>query len=131
MALGEAIKFKPIKDNVLVLLDQLVVTTASGLALGAAVRRFGDQIISGVVIAVGPGGYGYDAGIIDERRPLPPMKLFEVDVVPGDRVLFERNAGEPIDFGTTGRASHPKSESSDEYRVITNGQILGVLLDEV
>jgi co-chaperonin GroES (HSP10) len=120
-------KLRPTSDNVLVRLDPLVTTTASGLALGAPVREFGDKLISGVVVEVGPGGYGYDAGIIDERKPLPPVKYFPVDVEPGDRVLFGRHAGEPVDIGTTGVATHPKNESGDEYRIISNSQIECVL----
>jgi co-chaperonin GroES (HSP10) len=121
-------QIKPTKDRVVILLDKKATETASGLALGAPACEYGDAYLTGVVVATGPGGYGYPAGLIDERRQLPKQKFFEVDgVVVGDRVLIEKLSGDPIDTKTTGVGVHPKSADHDEYRIVTSSEIVMVL----
>lgn len=123
----ERMRIKPTKDRVVILLDKKATETASGLALGAPVCEYGDAYLTGVVVATGPGGYGYPAGLIDERRPLPKQKFFEVDgVTVGDRVLIEKLSGDPIDTKTTGVGVHPKSADHDEYRIVTSSEIVMV-----
>lgn len=117
---------RPLKDYVLIKLDEQETVTPGGLVLGATVSPFGSKCISGVVVAVGPGGHGYDAGIVDERKPMPKQKRFEVDVEVGERVLIQLNAGEPVDFETTGTAIHPKS-ATEKHRVVSCNQIEAVL----
>lgn len=103
----------PLGDNVFVLPDAPVTATGSGIML-AGPGRSDDPTnplatCTGVVQAVGPGGYmaDYDDGLV----------FVTPDVQPGDRVLFSRFAGmdKQVQVGAY------------RYRVMREVEILGVL----
>lgn len=93
-------KFKPLKDRVLVKYSEETEKSAGGLYIPDTAK---EKPQKGEVIAVGPGRITDDG------------KLQKMDVKVGDIVLFEKYSGSKINMDNT------------EYLIIREDDILGIL----
>lgn len=98
------LKLKPIGDRVVVKLDEQPKTTAGGLHLPDNARDRTEHR-RGTVLAVGPGA-------VLANGNLSPM-----DVMQGERVLFEAYAGMELDQG------------DDRLVIIHHADVIGVVED--
>ena len=83
----ERLPVQPTNDNVLVKMDVPPGKTKGGIVLPNNMKERGD-LKTGLVLAVGPGGFHYKGG-----------GRVEMTVVPGQSVLIEQDAGELIPDG--------------------------------
>lgn len=74
-------KLKPLSDRVIIKQDQAEQTTASGLYIAGDTK---EKPQTGEVISVGPGRIGKDG------------KLMDMPVKKGDRVLYNKYAGNEV-----------------------------------
>jgi co-chaperonin GroES (HSP10) len=91
--------------------------TAGGIVLPDTIRgsQYGDKLVIGYVLKVGPGGWA--DGV-----------YYPVDVEPGDRVLVEYDCGQDV---VVGEHIAPESatgfEPGTELRVVRASEILAIL----
>ena len=95
-------KFRPLHDRVVIKRIEAEAKTAAGIIIPDTAKEKPQQ---GEIIAVGPGGR-------DELG-----KLIPIDVKTGDRVLFGKWSGTEVNI------------DGDEYVVMTEGDIMGVLVE--
>lgn len=115
-------RFKPFHDNVFVEIDPDERTTSSGLFIPQS--EFGDKLLSGRVIAAGPGCVGHNWNMKDER--VGKAQFFEVPVSVGDRVLFKRSDGEPVSSDNTVFIA-PSEGRAHEYMVLRGTELVAVV----
>lgn len=98
-----SLNFKPLLDKVVILEDKVAETTAGGIYLPTQVQ---EKPTIGTVMAVGPG------------RTFSNGTKEVIDVVPGDRVMFHKQAGCVY-----------KIDGVD-YKMMCAADIIGVVKDE-
>jgi len=101
--------YKPVCDKVLVLPDKSMSRTSGGIEMPETTQdRQGVAAVTGVVIEVGPQAFAYDGDRLTRWEGWRPQ--------PGDRVCFERYAGQ----------EYPGLDG-EVYRIMQDRSIGGVL----
>jgi chaperonin GroES len=95
-------KFRPLHDRVVIKRIEAEARTAAGIIIPDTAKEKPQQ---GEIVAVGPGGR-------DELG-----KLIPIDLKAGDRVLFGKWSGTEVKI------------DGDEYLIMTESDIMGVLID--
>jgi chaperonin GroES len=84
-------KLKPLHDWAVILPSEAEARTAGGLYIPDTAREKPEE---GVVEAIGPGAYEEEKRVRKKKEEKKERKFIPTTVRPGDRVLYERYAGQ-------------------------------------
>lgn len=129
---------RPLKDNVVIVLEPLPTSTASGLALvpdQSKVKARGSRFAR--VLASGPGYYRPAKALIAGRVYHEASSTFvRNESKPGDRVIVDALAGQNYDFDLTVPRTNHSSEFQElvgergEFRIVRESEILGIVEED-
>lgn len=126
-------RIRPMNDNVYVAVDKSEDRkTAGGLYVPDSKQNsaYGDKVLSGRVLAVGPGGYGYQGSLYETEEEVSRAKLVyhgTDGVAVGEKVLFEALHGQPMHLGLEGVPESWDLPAGSELRVLRCSEILAVV----
>lgn len=144
---------KPYGDNVLVKMEERDRMTKGGIHVpDTAESEFGDGVVAAKVLRTGPGMWGRNMGYeeqasmgvldrlsttehvpqLDKKRAMvrerQKIHKFDMDVKPGDRVLLDKMAGDPLVVGENLPPRLAEEFSAgEELRIVRCAEIMGVL----
>ena len=136
--------FRPMHDNVVIVLEPLPTETKSGLALVHLSKDPGvRESRTAKVVASGPGYYRSYRKPLGSRTPHERLQYSEPTAVfirnetkPGDLVLIDSNAGQDYAWELNVPRHNFKQEFAElmgeqrEFRIVREDEILGVLEPE-
>ena len=91
---------KPLNDWAVIVPSEAGERTAGGLFIPDSAK---EKPAEGVVEAIGPGAYEEEEKFGKKKKEKKERKFIPTTVKPGDRVLYERYAGQKITLGSTER----------------------------
>lgn len=91
---------KPLNDWAVIVPSKAGERTAGGLFIPDSAK---EKPAEGVVEAIGPGAYEEEEKFGKKKKEKKERKFIPTTVKPGDRVLYERYAGQKITLGSTER----------------------------
>lgn len=98
--MNENVKFRPLRDRVLVKRNEQEEKTPGGIIIPDTAK---EKPVEGVVLAIG-------GGVLDDKGVLHPL-----EVKPGDKVLFAKWGGNDVKI------------DGENYTILKESDILGIL----